>query len=328
MVYIIILNWMNAPDTINCVKSALNLDNAEYKIVICDNASPDSSYENIKIGVNALLLEKQKKPEYQGPKEICELNVAQSNDFKSKDKTQIYFIQTGQNLGYAGGNNVGMKFAAKQDDFKYAWLLNNDTEVEPDSLYELLERCKKDPVIGICGSKLVNYESRGLIQGLGGVYRPVFCRVKIYAANEESSRIFDDDITEKKIDYVIGASMLIDERVIHSIGMLDEGYFLYYEELDLAVRASKFFKISSAQKSIVYHKEGGTIGKTELADYFSLRNRIKFTLKHNKRYLPTVWLGLIGSLLNRVKQGEFRKAKHILMIMFFLKPKAFKKIPH
>lgn len=321
MVYIIILNWKNASDTIECLKSVIRLENVQFRIVICDNASPDNSYEEIK----SWLLRRIEEDIALTNVFIIELaNGSRHVTGRGEKKNPIYLIQTGKNLGYAGGNNVGIRFALDQSDMKYVWLLNNDTEVAPDSLFHLVERCQSNSKIGICGSKLVYYDDRTKLQGLGGIYHPLFCRVTIHAENENSANQFNDDTTEEMIDYVIGASMLITKSLLTETGLLNEEYFLYFEELDIAFRAKSRFRISSASKSIVYHKEGASIGKSLLSDYYSLKNRITFTKKNNKLYFPTVWLGLIGSTLNRIKRKEFRKALNIIKIMLFITPKEFK----
>jgi hypothetical protein len=101
-----------------------------------------------------------------------------------------------------------------------------------------------------------------------------------------------------------------------------EDYFLYFEELDWATRAKGKFSLAFASRSVVYHKEGGTIGtksdpmeKSFLSDYFSLRNRLVFTRKHHPVALPTVWFGLFVALANRLRRGQIDRARMILRLI-------------
>ena len=110
---------------------------------------------------------------------------------------------------------------------------------------------------------------------------------------------------------------------IKRVGLLSEDYFLYYEEMDWVMRARRLFLISYAPKSIVYHKEGATIGsnadpmkKSTLSDYYALKNRLVFSKKYFMRYTPIVYLGLIISLINRVRRKQWARAKMITSIIF------------
>ncbi|HAO3154756.1 TPA: glycosyltransferase family 2 protein, partial [Escherichia coli] len=132
-----------------------------------------------------------------------------------------------------------------------------------------------DKKIGICGSRLVYFSERDKLQGLGGVFNPLFCSSYHYKANENATIEFDDEVISNSIDYVIGASMLISAEALNDIGVLCEDYFLYYEEIDYCLRAKNLgYRIYCATESIVYHKEGASTQKGILSDYFWVRNRI------------------------------------------------------
>lgn len=313
MVYIIILNWNGAQDTIECLKTVFSLKQVQFQIVVCDNASPDGSYTVIR---NWLSTQTATYP-YLASCSLVELKASDARKYTTGKQSCIYLIQNGANHGYAAGNNVGIRLALNDESTKYVWLLNNDTEVESESLFHLVDRCNNRPDIGICGSRLVLSEDRTLLQGLGGIYNPWFCTTKHFAEREDSQEYFDDDLIESKIDYVIGASMLIRRSLLDEIGLLEESYFLYYEELDIAFRSRKRYKIGLASKSIVYHKVGRSTesGKSEIADVCSVKNRIRFTRIHNKKFLPIVWLSLFFVLFNRIKRKEFRKAKIVARII-------------
>lgn len=319
MIYIIVLNWKGAADTIACLNSLFFLKDVKFHIVVCDNASPDNSYSDIR---DWLINQKQQSSGYMESCSLIELTNDDSLHYliHEEDKS-IYLIQTGANLGYAGGNNVGIRFAMNQPDMSYVWVLNNDTEVEPDSLYYMVERCESDPKIGICGSKLVYHHDRSKLQGLGGLYNPWLCTTKHYAAFSDSQSEFDDIDVAKKIDYIIGASMLLTRPLLEKIGLLCEDYFLYYEEIDLALRAKGLFSLGVASKSVVYHKEGASMdgGRSVFSDYYAVKNKLTLTKNRNSKYYLSVWLSLFGVFFNRLRRLELGKAFIVSKIILFIK---------
>lgn len=307
MVYIIVLNWKNAVDTIACLDSLFKLKNTDFKIVVCDNSSPDDSYQEIRQWLC--------QNDYLSSRKLIELDRETAEQYLiPANEDGVYLVQTGANLGYAGGNNVGIRLAMQQPDMRYVWVLNNDTEVDENALTHLVNKCQQDPKIGICGSKLVYHHDRTRLQALGGIYNPWLCTTHHYAAWQDSKKEFDEDNIVKNIDYIVGASMLIPRQLLEKIGLFCEEYFLYYEELDFCMRSKKLFSISVASKSIVYHKEGGSTesGKSNVSDFFSIRNRLIFTSKFNKMYFPVVYVSLFACALNRFRRFEFAKAFNIL----------------
>lgn len=131
MVYIILLNWKNAVDTIDCLKS-LKITDIENKIIVCDNNSPDDSLDRIKDFIE--------KDDFYSK---SFLDLSGSDNKNPKLCCKITLIATEKNLGFAGGNNVATKIALSQSDADYIWLLNNDTEVESNSLSEIIKRFRK-----------------------------------------------------------------------------------------------------------------------------------------------------------------------------------------
>lgn len=311
MVYIVVLNWRNAIDTIACINSLLELKNVIFRIVICDNSSPDDSYSVIRqwlLGNDHI--------------DSCKLIELDRYDAENyiiqNNEDGVYLVQTGANLGYAGGNNVGIRFAMNQSDMEYVWVLNNDTEVEPDSLFNMLTYCHSNPDVGICGARLVYYHDRNKLQGLGGIFNPWFCTSLHFAENEASDKIFDLDNVINSIDYVIGASIFIKKELLVNVGLLCEDYFLYYEEIDLALRSRDKFKLGVSLNSVVYHKEGASTdgGKSDLADYCYIKNKLLFIKKFYPEKYFFVWVSLIYSMVNRLRRKEYKKAITVFKLFF------------
>jgi GT2 family glycosyltransferase len=315
MVYIILLNWKGASDTLACLDSLAHLYGVKYRLVICDNASPDNSYEKIRAGIQSSA--------YYAAAPLVELNREHAERYviSADEQNTIFLIQTGDNLGYAGGNNVGIRFSLNQNDMKYVWILNNDTLVEPDALALMVNACNDNPEIGICGCKLIYEYDRDKLQGLGGVYNSWLGTNYHYAANLPATSIFNNDDVSEKIDYVIGASMLLSKALLSHVGLLCEDYFLYFEELDITYRARKYgYRHYVVTKAIVYHKEGGSTGhcnnKSTFSDSLAIKNRILFSIKFHPYKLPFVWSGLWVALFNRLRRNEVKKAIGILKVIF------------
>jgi GT2 family glycosyltransferase len=322
MVYIIVLNWNGWKDTVACLESLMDLNYSDFKIIICDNDSTDGSA----VQIQEWYLENNAKFSYLVDADYQHLVKTEMQSFYSTKNKGVYLIQTGDNLGYAGGNNIGIQFALNQGDVDYVWVLNNDTEVDSNALSEMVNACDVDPKIGVCGSKMVYFDEREKLQGLGGVYNPYSGVSTHYAEGEASSSKFNDLEVSSNIDYVIGASMLLTKELITELQGLPEQYFLYFEELDTCTTAQqKGYKLWVASESIVYHKEGASTesGKSLTADYYSSRSRLIYSWKFNKRYIIIVWFRLVATCLKRLINMEFKKVVNLLSVLLMLNIKLF-----
>ena len=128
---------------------------------------------------------------------------------------------------------------------------------------------------------------------------------------------------EEQMDYVVGASMLVSVDFLQEVGLMNEDYFLYFEEIDWAMRSSGRYCLCYAPDSYVYHKVGGSIGtsshpasKSQLCDYYTLRNRLVFTRKYYSYALPAIYLGLCGAFGLRLLFGQWQKARMVLALIF------------
>jgi len=336
--YIIILNWNGWKDTVECLESVFRLKHDNYRVIVCDNASTDGSIEYIKSWAEGQLdiyvpqdnpLRQLSFPPVSKtiPYKQYERKDAESGGNIEDNNYPLIIIQTGDNLGFAGGNNVGLKYAIAQGDFAYIWLLNNDTVVEARALSALVKRMQEKPNAGICGSTLMYYNDPKKIQALGGAkYNKWLATVKHIDSNYNSKHITDTGSIEDKIDYVVGASMHISKKYIDEIGLLSEDYFIYFEEIDWAIRAKGKFEIAYAPDSFVYHKEGASIGtssqlneRSDLSDYYNIRNRVLITKKYFKNCITTVYLGIVATAINRLRRGQWVKAKTIIRLLCYKK---------
>lgn len=330
-VYIIILNWHGWHDTIECLESVFRTGYPNYRVIVCDNKSTDNSYEHIKAWARGDLnvhttgsnpLRGLSFPPIPKPVQYAEYDrqlAENGGDFKESAK--LVLIQNGDNLGFAGGNNVGLRYAMARADFEYIWLLNNDTVVHQEALSALIQRLKEKRDAGMCGSTLLYYDDPKAVQSLGGATYNKWLGTNANIRPDKEIISFTSADVESKMDYIIGASLLISRRLIDKIGLMDESYFLYYEELDLALRASGLFSLAYAPQSIVYHKEGQSIGTNSktfnsyTSDYYVMRNKFRFTKKHYPLALPTVYISVIIALLNRIRRRQWDRIPMMLKIL-------------
>jgi GT2 family glycosyltransferase len=317
-VYIVILNYNGWQDTIECLESILNNNYKNYQIIVVDNNSPNNSMEyiiNWAGGKQEVIYDENSQLKHLSqPFEHKPLDYIYYNkeealkggnaEQEEKLNNPIIFIQAGENGGFAAGNNIGIKYAIVKNDFEYVWLLNNDTVIEKSSLSSLVINANKNK-LGISGSALMYYHSPEEIQAYGGTVNRFF---------GTGSHILNKNKIKNELDYIVGASFLINKKVIDKIGLLPEEYFLYYEETDYCFNArNNEFKLGIDINSIVFHKEGSTTGtnqdatkKSEFSDILSLKNRIKF----HKKYLNGgvwLWIGILITFINRIRRGQINR---------------------
>lgn len=309
-VYIVLLNYNNWIDTIECIESLLKLNAENYKIIICDNGSTDDSISRImkwKDGKEEVTLNKDQvifscvSPLTPKPIHVKTINV-DYNDELSK----INLIPIGENVGFAAGMNVGIKMALKDITCQYVWVLNNDTVVDRDSLSCLCAELEKDSRYGICSSRGLYYDYPHDSQyDIGTSLNKWTCRKHILTSNE---------IKEYGYKSYYGASFMVTRKFLETVGLMEEKYFLYSEEWDWSTRCLMHgFKIALADMCYTYHKVGRTTkegkkkGNSYFADFYGVRARILFTLKFYPYCIPTVYIALIASLIKRLTNGKFNR---------------------
>lgn len=322
---IILVNWKRASDTCACLATLANLTGVEWHATICDNASPDNSFNEIRSFLAGTYREVIKS------KESGDLVF----DYFLRGSIEshaplVSLLKSPCNLGFAGGNNLALNAFGASSNADYYWLLNNDTEVNPDTLSHMILRMEEDPTIGICGSTLVYAHDRKTIQAWGGA---AFSRwtgaVRELGQGNTLGTPISREQVEAEMDYVSGASMLVSRKFLEEVGPLSEDYFLYYEEIDWAERARRAgYRLGYAPGSVVYHKEGAALGsgkstgRSLLAEYYGIRNRLVFTRKFFPWALPTVYLFSALQVLRRCLQGRWQHARLMGSVLLGLRRSA------
>jgi len=176
---------------------------------------------------------------------------------------RIEIIKPKSNLGYSAGMNIGIKYSLSQKA-DYVLLLNNDTKTEKDFISALLNLFKREKKLGIAGPAIKFRKSGKIVYDLGGKVNLLIGRT----SHHEVKRI--TNTLPQNVDYVSGCCMLIKKEVLEKIGLLDEKFFLYYEDVDFCLRARKAgFIVSLLPEVSIYHDLSHSIGRnSSKAIYF------------------------------------------------------------
>jgi GT2 family glycosyltransferase len=279
VVYVIILNWNGWKDTAECVESCLKLSYADSRILIVDNGSSDDS--------EAILRERF---------------------------PDIELIQTGVNLGFAGGNNAGIRYALNHGA-DYVWLLNNDTVVAPDALTALVAAARQEPKAGMLGSKIYYFDEPDRLWFAGGWINYRIARTGHIGSGETDAGRYD---TLRETDYITGCSLLVPRDVIESVGLMDERFFLLFEETDWNERTRRSgWKILYVPASRVRHKVSRSLESDWAGYYYYLtRNSLLFTAKHKPVFLLTAAVARVLEAGVMAARGKSRNAFWMLRGIF------------
>lgn len=254
LVWIVLVNWNGWRDTLACVRSCASLTHEPRHLVVVDNGSTDAS--------------------------VSELRAAEPG---------LDIIDTGADLGFGAGCNAGIAAAIAQGA-DYVWLLNNDTEVEPQTLSALVEAMEADPSVGIAASKIYYHAQPETLWYAGG-YVSKTTGVARHVGKGEIDRGQHDAPGE--VGYACGCSLLARSSVIHKVGPMDESYFLYWEETDWCERMRRAgWGVSYVPASRVWHKVGASMSSDKGATKwrYIARNRLRYFRKLSPGDVPRIAL--------------------------------------
>ena len=340
--YIILLNWNGWKDTIACLESLFQSVEAQFRVVVCDNLSSDESLSNIANWARGIL--PADVPDNQrlaslveGTPRPIDYLACTSTDVDSgrvpDNGEPLILIDNEQNLGFAGGNNVGLRFALSQHDMTHVWILNNDTLVDPACLSNMLARLELEDGAGVCGSIIHFFDNPETIQAVGGnrFNRRTGVALQSEGRFRPEHELQDCASIEERIDYVSGCSMLIPRNVLEQVGLLNEEYFLYYEEIDWFTRAGNSFSCCVAEDAHVYHREGGSIGSPSwsqskpslVADYHIFRSKHLFMRKYHPESMLWCHLSSYVEVGKRLVRGQFQNAWVVLSVLLGMRSPRF-----
>ncbi len=245
-VSIITLNYNQTEATCAFLESARHIDYPAYEILVCDMASTSDPTEAILAG--------------------------------SYPHTRV--LKSKKNLGFAGGNNWGMR----QSKGEFIFIVNNDTEVTPLILQKLVEPFFKDRMIGVTCPKIKYYSRPNIIQYAG------FNPMNVYTGRTTSIGSMEEDHGQYDVSRITsgahGCAMMVKREVLENVGMFAEKFFLYYEEWDWSARITRAnYKIWYAADAEIYHKESLTVGKKNpIKVYYHTRNRILYMRRNSNLF--------------------------------------------
>lgn len=278
-VSVVVLNWNGKADTLDCLQSLRAVDYPNFTVHVVDNASSDDSVPTIRAAF-----------------------------------PEVELICSSRNLGYAGGNNLGIR-RALEIGAQYILLLNNDTVVDPGLLSALVKTARRYPHAAAFGAKILLYGDRSRVWYAGARWdEPRSCFVQI------GEGLPDDDASlnePQETAYACGCAFFMSAKRAREIGFLDENFFLYFEESDWCYRARRRgYPSIFVPDARLWHKVSVSFGgeRSPLALYFLTRNRLLWAKRHAglgrrvKVYAATA-AGLAQRLLGTVNAGTSMKQK-------------------
>lgn len=280
-VAIVIINWNGYPFSHQCLQSLAKTLYPSFKIIVIDNGSTDDS----------LLKLQEAFPVH-------------------------HYIALPKNMGFTGGNNVGMAYAL-QNGFDNVLLLNNDTEVSPDFLDQLISFQKLHPNAGLVQPLIYFNQDREIIWSAGGKFNSLLA---IPTTLYDRKTVDPHFIHDRELDWATGCCLLISKDVLQDVGFLMPGYFAYFEDVDWSFRIKKKgYQIYLASRAIIFHEAGASSKKTHSegtlsATVFYLHARNQFFLIRNHGVFPFALLAFGYHLL-----------KYMLWISYFCLRKRFTK---
>ena len=280
LISIITLNYNQSAVTLDFLESARNLRYRNFEILVCDMASRE--------------------------------DVASIIQPALYPNTKL--LMSPQNLGFAGGNNWGMR-QAKGD---YFFIVNNDTVLTEDILDKLLKPFSEDPRIGVTSPKIMYYDHPNIIQYAGFNPMNMFTgRTTIIGEKEADKGQYN---TSRETAGSHGCAMLVKKDIIAKTGMFPEKFFLYYEEWDWSARIQKAgYKIWYTADATIYHKESISVGKSNpMKTYYHTRNRILYMRRNTNTFqlfIFTLFFSLFSlpkSVLTYLVKGQFEHLRNFL----------------
>ncbi len=247
VIAIIVLNYNGKEDTLECLKSLSRLDYPYYKVYVVDNGSKDDSISAIRL---------------QFP--------------------DITLIENKNNLGFAEGNNIGIRYALTEGAQAFL-ILNNDTVVKSDLLNAFVKAHAENPQAGILGATLYRFDHPDTLDHLGGTWNPSTCNFDLIGLQ---TKILPFK-TVTPMDYICGAGMYIPAETFRIIGLFEKDFFLLWEDADLCFRAQRAgFLVVTCPEAIIWHKGSASFSGKPHSTYFFWRSRllwIKRNIKPSER---------------------------------------------
>lgn len=262
-VAVIILNWNGWSDTAACVRSLRQSTYPGYNILVVDNGSTDGSVARLR----SLF-------------------------------PDLEIFETGENLGFAKGNNAGMEHILASGMAEYIWLLNNDTLVQPETMTELLKAAENAPHTGALGAVLMDADRPEVVQEWGGRRMCLWSGIAWPAS------------PGRPPNYICGASLFLRRACLEQCGLFDPGYFFFFEDTDLGYRIRRQgWEILTARNAVVLHKGSASVGSQSYSQFYWYRRGL---IRFLRTYAPLPWLPVLTTTAARLILAGFTGNKAVL----------------
>lgn len=270
-VFVVVLNWNGWQDTIACFASLQRQDYPDFHLLVVDNGSTDESVAQIK----------QAMP-------------------------WVELLQTGENLGFGGGCNVGIRIALDRGA-DYVWLINSDATAGSGALSAMVSTADQNLALGSVGSVLHEVDAVDRIQLWGGG------RVNLWSGRSRHQRLCGP------LDFISGASVLLRCAALEEVGLFDQtAFFMYWEDTDLGFRLRRAgWQLAVAQDAKVWHKQSASLGKgSALLDEYFTRSGVRFLRRHAPVPLVPITSLLTTLLAKRMLRGEMARVRAVVKGLF------------
>ena len=283
-VSIIILNWNNWEHTIRCLATLFQSTYENYNVILVDNGSKDISLQKIQEWINGRITAGAKvfaeHPDTKPSKvyEHIHADIVSIQDAKEPEAKSLTIIKIEENIGFARGCNLGITYALKDKTVQYILTLNNDMEISSDCVALLVAEADADKSIGVCQAKVLLSEEPGFIDGVG-------VNVTWYGAAYLVGHGDADRGQYCKTARIFGAypaTALYRREMLDDVGLFDEDFFVYYEDVDLCLRSRKSeWMTVLVPSAVTHHVHSSTYGKhSPQKMYYIVRNLLFYAIKN------------------------------------------------
>lgn len=309
---VVIVAYMSGDVIEACLDSLRRSDHENIRIVVVDNASPDDSAERVRAWA-----------EIHGAS-FAEYDVASGGRHLGAPPTSMTLLHSNENLGFAGGVNLGLKALMADRNVGLFWVLNPDCVVMPTAASAYVEKAGACGAFGLMSGRTLYHDPPNRIQSDGA-------RVNLWTGictNVNSGKLPDEAYCPdaSTVDYFIGANVVASRAYLEGVGLIPEEYFLYFEEVEWAIRRGDF-PLVICSEAVVLHHAGTAIGSgsftcrpSGFANYFNYRNRLMFVRRNRPVGLPAAYLYSMLKIVKLLFQRDWEGAAGAIFGLHGLPP--------
>lgn len=309
---VIIVSFCSADVIEDCLDSLLATQGAALRVAVCDNASPDNSVAVVTAWAQRHGVSFAQVAAGDAPPE-------------TDDLAWLTVIKAQRNLGFAGGVNIGLSWFMAQSDVSLFWILNPDSMAEPETAARYVACADTAGPFSLMGGRTRFVAPPGLVQSDGGRIRRGTGGICL---NVNHGLLPDVAVPPpaKSLDFLSGANMVASRAFVETAGLMQEDYFLYYEEVDWAFRRGDL-PLITCPAAVVRHHGGTVIGSTSItqrasgfANYFNFRNRMRFVWRFARLNAPVTYVLSLYQIAKIAAQGGRQEAVGALLGLHHLPP--------